>query len=96
MGFEVETAADALEGIDKATRLQPSVILMDLDMPGVDGLAAARRLRTDPRTSTIPIILWTSTAVEAEALKAGCKAFMPKPCTKSDLVAALRAQLAPE
>src|SRR4051794_16653294 len=81
-GYQVIPAADGREAL-KATRLNhPDVILMDLDMPVMDGRAAIAALRADPRTFNIPIIVLTAhTSPEdvGDAVKAGCSAYELKP-----------------
>src|SRR5262249_37592972 len=87
-GFRVPTASDGLSGLDAACRHQPDVIVMDLSMPGVDGIEAMRRLRADPRTSHIPIVLLTAYplhAVQGGALDAGADDFLTKPCLPNKL-----------
>lgn len=82
-GFKVPTARDGLSGFDLACRHQPDVIVMDLSMPGLDGIEATRRLKADPRTSHIPVLLLTAyplRAVTGGALEAGANAFLTKPC----------------
>lgn len=91
--FDVHTAAHALEALEAAATHTPDVILMDFTMPGLDGIEAARRLKADPLTSAIPVILFTSEAVGAEAHDAGCNAILPKPCRSELLLAVVRAQL---
>ncbi len=77
--FEAQ-AAD--EGIAIAQREQPDIILMDLQMPGMDGLTATRLLREDPQTQGIPIIVLTASAMEEDknrAREAGCDGYITKP-----------------
>ena len=93
-GLRVELATDGVDAVEKALALLPDVIVIDLEMPRLDGLAAARRLKQDPRTSGVPVILSTSLPVKDEAELAGC-AFLEKPCRLDALVAAVRAQLPP-
>jgi len=92
VGMHVLTAADGLDGVDKAHLHRPDVIVMDLGLPLLDGLAATRRLRADPRTSTIPIIALTAFVFTARksARDAGCDAFLPKPCLPEELANHIR------
>ena len=81
------TARDGLSGIDAAYRHQPDVIVMDLSMPGLDGIEATRRLKADPRTSHIPVVMLTAyplNAVQGGALDRA-DAFLTKPCLPDDL-----------
>lgn len=93
-GLRVAVAVDGLEGLEKAIALQPAVIVMDVNMPRLDGLAAIRLLRQDTRTSSIPVILSTSEPIKKQALEAGC-GFLEKPCSLPALVAAVQAKLQP-
>ena len=87
--FEVLTAEDGEKGCAMAVSERPDIILMDLEMPGVDGWEATRRLKNDPQTRDIPII-----ALSAHALAAGCDEFDTKPVEFERLVATLRRLLA--
>ncbi|HTR14751.1 MAG TPA: response regulator [Roseiarcus sp.] len=81
-GFEVLTASDGEEGYAKAAAESPDVILMDLELPIVDGWEATRRLKRDPATQNIPIIALTAHAMAGsreQALAAGCDEFDTKP-----------------
>lgn len=75
-------ATDAREGIAIARRERPDIILMDLQMPGMDGLTATRLLREDPQTSDIPVIVLTASAMDEDrrrAREAGCDGYITKP-----------------
>ena len=81
-GFEVVTAQDAEVGINLARETQPSLILMDLSLPGMDGLEATKALKADPQTAAIPIVAVTAHAMkgdEQKALDAGCEGYITKP-----------------
>jgi two-component system, cell cycle response regulator DivK len=81
-GFEVLVADNGKEGIVTAIAERPDVILMDLDLPVVDGWEASRRLKSDPATHDIPIIALTAHAMAGsreKALAAGCDDFDTKP-----------------
>jgi CheY-like chemotaxis protein len=81
-GFEVTLAGDGLEGIDRAKRDAPDLILLDMDLPILDGWETARRLKSDPQTADIPIIAVTAYAMLDErkrSLEAGCDDFETKP-----------------
>jgi CheY-like chemotaxis protein len=87
-GFDVETADNGQEAIDKARRLAPDVILMDLSLPVLDGWEATRRLKSDARTSEIKVIALSAHAMSAEARRAadaGCDGFIAKPCLPQEL-----------
>jgi CheY-like chemotaxis protein len=81
-GFEVLVADDGEKGVAAAIAEQPDLILMDLDIPVVDGWEASRRLKRDPATHDIPIIALTAHAMAGsreKALAAGCDDFDTKP-----------------
>jgi CheY-like chemotaxis protein len=63
-GFEVETAGNARDGFQKAVVLKPGVILMDVAMPGQTGWEALQQLKSDPRTSVIPVVMMTSELID--------------------------------
>jgi CheY-like chemotaxis protein len=81
-GFEVLVAENGEIGCEKAVVEMPDIILMDLDLPVVDGWEAARRIKSDQRTRHIPIIALTAHAMPGsreKALAAGCDEFDTKP-----------------
>ena len=82
LGFEVSEATNGMEGLDKAQALRPDLILMDLVMPGMDGLEATRRLRMLPALQNVPIIAISASASIADqekSMAAGTNAFLAKP-----------------
>src|SRR5947207_15758633 len=91
--FEVLTAEDGEKGCEVAAAEQPDVILMDLEMPVVDGWEAARRLKGNPQTRDIPIIILSAHALAGErekAIAAGCNEFDTKPIEFERLIATVR------
>jgi two-component system, cell cycle response regulator DivK len=81
-GFEVSIAEDGLRGVELAGTEQPDIVLMDLSLPGIDGWEATRRLKADPKTSSIPVIALTAHAMSEDrdrALETGCDDFDTKP-----------------
>lgn len=95
-GFHVEAAANGMEAVKKALELHPAVIVMDLSMPLLDGWAATRALKADPRTADIRVIVLTGHALKgmAEAAEAaGADAYVVKPCLPEQLETAIRRQL---
>ena len=95
--FEVLTAEDGVRGCAMALSERPDIILMDLEMPNVDGWEATRRLKGSPQTRDIPIIALSAHALAGErekALAAGCNEFDTKPIEFDRLVAILRRILA--
>ena len=92
-GYEVRTAADAEDALGVLQQWRPCLILMDLQLPGMDGLELTRRLKDDPATREIVIVAITAYAMkgdEQKALAAGCDGYITKPIdtrTLPDLVA---------
>lgn len=81
-GYEVIDRITAEDGIKTAAERNPDIILMDVQLPGMDGLTATRQLKSDPKTKHIPIIVVTSFAMEYDkkkALDAGADDYAPKP-----------------
>ncbi len=81
-GYRVLRAEDGEQGVLSARRYKPDLILMDLSIPGLDGLVATERLKSDPKTGHIPIVLMTAHAygsVGKRAREAGCDGFLAKP-----------------
>jgi CheY-like chemotaxis protein len=95
--FEVLAAEDGEKGCEIALRERPDIILMDLEMPVIDGWEAARRLKGDPQTHDIPVIALSAHALAGErekAIAAGCDEFDTKPIEFERLVATVRRLLA--
>lgn len=95
-GYETEEATTGDEAVIKAAKSKPDLIVMDIRLPGIDGLEATRRLKSDPGTAGIPIIAVTAHAMpedEARILEAGCQAYLPKPLRFSEFVALVRGLL---
>jgi CheY-like chemotaxis protein len=92
-GYAVATAADATEALAAIASARPRLILMDLQLPGVDGFELTRRLKADPATAGIVIVAVTAYAMtgdEDRARAAGCDGYLPKPIdtrTLADTVA---------
>jgi CheY-like chemotaxis protein len=84
VGYKVEEAADGREALIKARTLGPDLIVMDLQMPEVDGWAAIRELRGDIKTHEIPILVLTGhdfkDFLKPAALAVGARSFLKKPC----------------
>lgn len=78
------------EALDIAARLKPDLIVMDIRLPGIDGLEATRRLKETHETAAIPVVAVTAHAMpedEARIRAAGCDAYLPKPLRFSEFVA---------
>lgn len=92
--FHVITAVDGEDAIDKALAEEPDVILMDIMMPRLNGIDACRRLKTDPRTEHIPIVLVTALNEREDRLRglgAGADDFLTKPVNDLQLLSRVRA-----
>jgi len=95
--FEVVVAENGEKGCAMALSERPDIILMDLEMPVVDGWEATRRLKADPQTRAIPVIALSAHALAGsreKALAAGCDEFDTKPVEFDRLVATMRRLLA--
>ncbi len=95
--FEVSVAEDGQKGCAMASAERPDLILMDLEMPVVDGWEATRRLKSEPATRDIPVIALSAHALAGtreRALAAGCDEFDTKPVEFERLVATIRRVLA--
>ena len=92
-GFEVTTAFDGQDCLDKVKDIQPDVITLDIMMPRVDGWEAASRLRDDPDTSGIKVVLLSARAQEADlqrGTRIGVDAYLTKPFDPDELIATVR------
>ena len=92
-GVRAEQAASGPETLQMAFEVRPSVVVMDLSLPGLDGFEVARRLRQDERTATVPLIALTGhadAAIEKRARASGFDAYLVKPCLPEQLLAEVR------
>ena len=95
-GFEVISAYDGPEALDKAAAEQPDAIVLDVYMPQMNGKEVLRRLKSDPATQHIPVIMQTAATEPGdfeETAIGGADAHLPKPCDPPDLVLMLRGVL---
>ena len=95
-GYRVDVAATAEEARAVIESRRPDVILMDLQLPGVDGLAFTRALRGDPTTADIPVVAMTAHVMvgdREDAMAAGCAGYIPKPIDTRTLGESLRRHL---
>lgn len=95
-GFEVVRARDGLQGVAMAASETPDLILMDMNLPGIDGWEATRRIRETPSLAKIPIIAVTAHGMEddrAKVLEAGCDDHHPKPVELTRLLEQIEARL---
>ena len=95
-GFEVVLAHDGEEGVAKARASHPDVVLLDMNLPVMDGWTAARTLKSDPGTAAVPVIALTAHAMSGDrekALQAGCDDYHPKPVDFSRLLTQIETAL---
>jgi two-component system cell cycle response regulator DivK len=88
--YEITEAENGLEALAAVAKHRPDLILMDIQLPILDGYEATRRIKADPELRSIPIIAVTSYALsgdEAKAREAGCDAYVPKPYSPRQLLA---------
>ena len=92
-GYEVIEAVTGEEGVASAETHRPDLILMDIQLPGLDGYEATRQIRKNPKLSEVPIIVVASYALsgdDAKAFEAGCDAYIAKPFSPRQLLAKVR------
>ena len=95
-GYEMIEAVNGEEGVAMAQTHRPDLILMDIQLPGLDGYEATRRIKANPALRQIPIIAVTSYALsgdDAKAMAAGCDAYVTKPFSPRLLLAKIREYL---
>jgi two-component system alkaline phosphatase synthesis response regulator PhoP len=95
-GYKVVTSRDGEEGLARARREAPDLVLLDLMLPGLDGLEVCRRMQSDPITATIPIIMVTAKGEESDVvigLQLGADDYVTKPFSPKELVARVKAVL---
>jgi len=92
-GFEVIEAINGIEGVQLARTHHPDLILMDIQLPGIDGYEATRQIKTDPGLKDIPVIVVTSYALSGDdkkAFEAGCDAYIAKPFSPRELLVRIK------
>ena len=97
-GYRTLEASSGPEALQLALDRNPSLILMDLSLPGIDGWEVTARLKKDARTRHIPIVALTAHALQEErerAERAGCDAFVAKPCLPEELLTQVQRLLTP-
>lgn len=95
-GFEVIEAITGEEGVEMAVRETPDLVLMDIQLPGIDGYEATRRIRDSPANGNIPIVALTSYAMSGDrqrALAAGCNGYVEKPINPDTIIDEIRKYL---
>ena len=88
-GYQVLTAANGLEGLRKALKEKPDLVILDVMLPGIDGYDVCHRLRSDPQTANLPILMLSAKGQEMDkstGLKVGADYYMSKPWSRSELI----------
>lgn len=96
-GYEVHTASTGAEALALLETIHPRLILMDLQLPGMDGLAVTRQLKADSRWRAIPVVALTSYAMKGDDLRAreaGCQGYVTKPIDTRSFSALIAGYLA--
>ena len=96
--FRILEASDGVEALETARRERPDLVVLDWMMPLLTGIEVAKRLRQDPATASIPIVMLTAKGQESDreaAAKAGVTAYLVKPFSPLELLDAVQAALAP-
>jgi CheY-like chemotaxis protein len=91
-GFVVSSAQTAEEGLRMARELMPDLVLMDISLPGMDGLSATKNLKADPATRHLAVVGLTANAMKGDeeiALNAGCDGYLTKPIDTRTFIAAV-------
>lgn len=97
-GFRVLQADNGADALSRAADALPDVIVTDLSIPRIDGFELLARVRMDPRTQRIPVIVlsgWADTDASQRAIAAGAAAFLLKPCSPQSLIAEVRRAVCP-
>ena len=95
-GFQVEVAGNATEALEMLRARTPDLVLMDIQLPGEDGLSLTRRLKADPATASITVVALTAHAMSGDkelALSAGCAGYISKPIDTRTIGTQLRQYL---
>jgi len=95
-GYEVLSAGSGADGIEAALALAPDLVFMDVQMPGMDGIAALRRLRAEPRTAALKVAALTALAMKGDAerlLQEGFDGYLGKPIRYKEFLASVTALL---
>lgn len=92
-GYEIDDAKTGEEALNKLREFRPDLVLLDINMPGMGGLAACRAIRADPNVAIIMLTVHNTEAAKVEALDAGADDFITKPFSTPELLARVRAAL---
>ena len=92
-GYKVIEARDGLEALDKTSKETPDLILMDMQLPNLDGYEATKRIKADERLAKIPVIALTAYAMKGDrekTLEAGCSGYIEKPIDPETIIAQIK------
>lgn len=92
--FSVEFADDGRAALERVRVIRPTVVVTEILLPGLDGLTLCRRLRDDPLTGGIPVVVFSMLAAAARAVEAGARAFLRKPLVEATFLAAVNDAIA--
>jgi len=95
-GFEVIEALDGAEGVELAVKEEPDLILMDIQLPVIDGYEATKKIKSMEKTKDIPVIVFTSYAMKGDrekAFDAGCDGYIAKPIKRETILAEIEKRL---
>lgn len=95
-GYVIQTANGGSEALSLLPAFKPQLILMDIQMPGMDGLEATRRIKANPDTQDIVVVVLTASAMkgdEEKALSSGCDGYVTKPFESRNLLSRIRVYL---
>ncbi len=98
-GYSVLEAENGLDGLDAAENQRPDLILMDVNLPDIDGLEVTARLKAIDHLAHIPVIALTANAMVGDrerALEAGCDDYLPKPVGRQDLLDIVKQYVSPD
>ena len=96
-GYEVATAASGEEGLRKLAEQRPDIVLLDIMMPGMNGIEALAKLRSDPETKAIPVFAFTASVMpqdRKEITSAGFDGFLSKPINLKEFLETINAAMA--
>lgn len=95
-GYAVEISSSGEDGLQKALKLKPDLIIMDVVMPGINGFQATRQLHRNRETAAIPVIIVTTKGQESDVMwgmRQGAKEYLVKPVRENELIGAVRTVL---